>query len=192
MRIVTFLRNILYMSGCDCYSTLAFFGCVVAELSHLIPKDRREHILKSWRKLHLDKIGKDVEHVEDSIKAFNLIEQTIFGTSDLDGESIRLVGRQMLDEMEPDDSRALAFIEMTPHGVLDDHLQLFEIVGVQEVRAHQQQLVKTLRSPPGWSTHFTAAKRPGYSGTALYSHAGTLHAFAKATWIKRPTRPKTA
>jgi len=44
-----------------------------------------------------------------------------------------------------------------------------DIVGVQEVRAHEEQLPPTLHSPKKWSTHFVAAERKGYSGVGLFS-----------------------
>ena len=44
-----------------------------------------------------------------------------------------------------------------------------EIVGVQEVRARREQLEPALAAPSGWHSAFCAAKRPGYSGVALYS-----------------------
>ncbi len=90
-------RNDHYRAG-----IITLFGCVIAELADIIPKDRREHIVRSWRKLHLSKIDKDVAHIQGSIGVFNFIEESLFGTNDLDGESIRIIGRQMLDEMEPD------------------------------------------------------------------------------------------
>jgi exodeoxyribonuclease-3 len=44
-----------------------------------------------------------------------------------------------------------------------------EIVGLQEVRAFEDQLPDAARAPRGWHVHFSAAERPGYSGVALYS-----------------------
>jgi len=44
-----------------------------------------------------------------------------------------------------------------------------DIVGLQEVRAFVQQLDDTVAKPAGWHAHFTAAKRPGYSGVGLYT-----------------------
>lgn len=44
-----------------------------------------------------------------------------------------------------------------------------DIVGVQEVRAREEQLSEEVRSPQGWRTHFVAAERPGYSGVGLFS-----------------------
>lgn len=43
------------------------------------------------------------------------------------------------------------------------------IVGVQEVRARREQLPAEIAEPPGWSSHFIAAERPGYSGVGLFS-----------------------
>jgi len=42
-------------------------------------------------------------------------------------------------------------------------------VGLQEVRAREQQLPREVRAPRGWHAHFVAAERPGYSGVALYA-----------------------
>lgn len=43
------------------------------------------------------------------------------------------------------------------------------IVGVQEVRAWEEQLPVEVRDVPGFHTHFVAAERPGYSGVGLFS-----------------------
>jgi exodeoxyribonuclease-3 len=44
-----------------------------------------------------------------------------------------------------------------------------QIVGLQEVRAFPDDLPGALREPRGWHAHFATARRPGYSGVALYS-----------------------
>ena len=44
-----------------------------------------------------------------------------------------------------------------------------EVVGLQETRARPEQLPGTLADPPGWSAHFVAAERDGYSGVGLYA-----------------------
>ncbi len=44
-----------------------------------------------------------------------------------------------------------------------------EIVGVQEVRANEEQLPKNVASPRLWHTAFHSAERKGYSGVGLYS-----------------------
>jgi exodeoxyribonuclease-3 len=44
-----------------------------------------------------------------------------------------------------------------------------EIVGIQEVRALEEQLPDAVRAPRGWHVHFCPAERPGYSGVGLYS-----------------------
>jgi exodeoxyribonuclease-3 len=44
-----------------------------------------------------------------------------------------------------------------------------EVVGLQEVRAFEQDLEDALRAPRGWHTHFRAAERAGYSGVGIYS-----------------------
>jgi exodeoxyribonuclease-3 len=44
-----------------------------------------------------------------------------------------------------------------------------EIVGIQEVRARREQLTDGVGEPEGWHSHLVAARRPGYSGVALYS-----------------------
>lgn len=43
------------------------------------------------------------------------------------------------------------------------------IVGVQEVRAREEQLPPQVLDVPGFHTHFVAAERPGYSGVGLFS-----------------------
>ena len=76
---------------------------------------------------------------------------------------------------------AYAFIESA-----DDIVLLGRLAAslIEPVQVSQRYVVI------GWQLGSEGKKL--YSGTALYSHAGTLHAFAKATWIKRPNRPKTA
>jgi exodeoxyribonuclease-3 len=44
-----------------------------------------------------------------------------------------------------------------------------EIVGLQEVRASEDQLPAELRAPRRWHTRFVQAERPGYSGVAIFS-----------------------
>jgi len=44
-----------------------------------------------------------------------------------------------------------------------------EIVGLQEVRAREEDIPDAVRTPRGWHTHFVAAERRGYSGVGLYS-----------------------
>lgn len=44
-----------------------------------------------------------------------------------------------------------------------------DVIGLQETRATEAQVPEPLRAPPGFSTHFVAAERGGYSGVALYS-----------------------
>lgn len=44
-----------------------------------------------------------------------------------------------------------------------------DVVGVQEVRAKPEQVPASLRAPEGRHVHVVAAKRPGYSGVALFS-----------------------
>src|SRR5690606_18994147 len=45
-----------------------------------------------------------------------------------------------------------------------------DVVGIQEVRALPDQLDRSC-IPPGWHASFAPAKRPGYSGVAIYSRA---------------------
>jgi exodeoxyribonuclease-3 len=44
-----------------------------------------------------------------------------------------------------------------------------EIVGVQEVRAREEDLPPAVRAPRGWHASFVAAERAGYSGVGLFS-----------------------
>lgn len=46
-----------------------------------------------------------------------------------------------------------------------------DVVGVQEVRAHTEQLPDSLREPRGWHASFAPAKRKGYSGVGLFSRS---------------------
>lgn len=43
------------------------------------------------------------------------------------------------------------------------------VVGVQEVRAHAEQLPPRLVRPRGWQAHYCASHRPGYSGVGLFA-----------------------
>jgi exodeoxyribonuclease III len=43
------------------------------------------------------------------------------------------------------------------------------LVGVQEVRALADQIPEALRQPRGFTTHFVAAQRAGYSGVGLFA-----------------------
>lgn len=44
-----------------------------------------------------------------------------------------------------------------------------DILGVQETKAHPDQLDEELRNPPGYHSYWAAAEKKGYSGVALYS-----------------------
>ena len=44
-----------------------------------------------------------------------------------------------------------------------------DIMALQEVRAFPEQLPDNVRNPRGWHAEFAPAKRPGYSGVAIYS-----------------------
>jgi len=44
-----------------------------------------------------------------------------------------------------------------------------DIVGIQEVRATEEQIPAEVRGATGFTTHFVAAQRPGYSGVGLFS-----------------------
>ncbi len=44
-----------------------------------------------------------------------------------------------------------------------------EIVGLQEVRAREDQLPEEVKQPADWSGHWWPAERPGYSGVGLLS-----------------------
>jgi exodeoxyribonuclease-3 len=44
-----------------------------------------------------------------------------------------------------------------------------DVVFLQEIKAHPEQLSDELREPRGWFTAFHPAQKPGYSGVAVYS-----------------------
>ncbi|HWV37528.1 MAG TPA: exodeoxyribonuclease III [Vulgatibacter sp.] len=44
-----------------------------------------------------------------------------------------------------------------------------DFVGVQEVRAREEQIPNEVREVKGFDTHFVEAERPGYSGVGLFS-----------------------
>jgi exodeoxyribonuclease-3 len=44
-----------------------------------------------------------------------------------------------------------------------------DVVALQEVRAHADQLPPEVRAPPSWHTVYHSARKPGYSGVALFS-----------------------
>ncbi len=46
-----------------------------------------------------------------------------------------------------------------------------DVIGVQEVRAFEDQLPEAVRDPKGWHTCFVAGERPGYAGVGLFSRA---------------------
>lgn len=55
-------------------------------------------------------------------------------------------------------------------GFLDKlHGARADIFGVQEVRAELESIPEAVRAPRGFSTHFVAAARKGYSGVGLFS-----------------------
>lgn len=89
-------RNDYYQSG-----MLTLFGFVVSEISRDLPIDRREHILRRWKQVHLQKLNEDVARVQQDPSTFSFVEKVLFGTNDLDGESVRVLGRQLINEMEP-------------------------------------------------------------------------------------------
>ena len=49
-----------------------------------------------------------------------------------------------------------------------------DILGIQETKAHPDQLDDALKSPPGYNVYWAAAERKGYSGVALYSKTEPL------------------
>jgi len=44
-----------------------------------------------------------------------------------------------------------------------------DIIGIQEIKAKEEQLSKELKNPDGYYAYFNSAVRPGYSGVAIYS-----------------------
>ncbi len=44
-----------------------------------------------------------------------------------------------------------------------------DVVCLQEIKATFDKVPEALRAPKGWHAHFHPAKKPGYSGTALFS-----------------------
>ena len=46
-----------------------------------------------------------------------------------------------------------------------------DVIALQEVRAFESQLDDKVRAPRGWHACFSPARRPGYSGVAIYSRA---------------------
>lgn len=44
-----------------------------------------------------------------------------------------------------------------------------DILGIQETKAHPDQLDEELKSPPGYQVYWASATRKGYSGVALYT-----------------------
>ena len=64
----------------------------------------------------------------------------------------------------------------TKKGFLDwFHQDQAAIVGLQEVRALEDQLDPNVASPEGWHVDFSAAERKGYSGVGLYSQRKPHH-----------------
>lgn len=52
-------------------------------------------------------------------------------------------------------------------------LQTPDVLGIQEVRAGEEQLSPEMTKPAGFDSHFVAATRKGYSGVGLYSRLPT-------------------
>lgn len=49
------------------------------------------------------------------------------------------------------------------------HEEKPDVLCLQETKARPEQLSKELRSPEGYFAYFSSAKKPGYSGVAIYS-----------------------
>jgi exodeoxyribonuclease-3 len=49
-----------------------------------------------------------------------------------------------------------------------------DMLGLQETKAHPDQLTKALRQPPGYTTIWASAEKKGYSGVALYTKTEPL------------------
>jgi len=55
------------------------------------------------------------------------------------------------------------------HGFLDWlNAEKPDVLCLQETKAHPDQLDESLRSPPGYTTYWSAAKKKGYSGVSLF------------------------
>ena len=50
-----------------------------------------------------------------------------------------------------------------------------DILGLQETKAHPDQIDEALREPEGYQTHWSSAERKGYSGVALYTRIEPLN-----------------
>lgn len=44
-----------------------------------------------------------------------------------------------------------------------------DVIGLQEIKAMEEQLSEEIRDPEGYHAYFNSAERKGYSGTAIYS-----------------------
>jgi len=49
-----------------------------------------------------------------------------------------------------------------------------DVLGLQEIKAMEDQLSEDLKAPDGYHTYFNPAERKGYSGTALYTKKAPL------------------
>lgn len=87
---------------------LTLLGCVLYEISQDIPVDRRERIMIMWKRIHMGKLNADVHKIQKNLPALTFIEKTLFGTGDIDGESVRVLGKKLIDEMEPDFRKLLS------------------------------------------------------------------------------------
>lgn len=77
------------------------------------------------------------------------------------------------------ESRTVRIVSWNVNGLRAAHKKGFlewlaaekaDVVGVQEVRAREEQLPEAVRTPEGWrSAHIVSAKRPGYSGVGLFA-----------------------
>lgn len=52
-----------------------------------------------------------------------------------------------------------------------------DVLGVQEIKAHESQLDKELLAPRGYHTFFNPAERRGYSGVAIYTKEQPIEVF---------------
>ncbi len=50
-----------------------------------------------------------------------------------------------------------------------------DVVCLQEIKAHEADLVEALRAPEGWHVRFNCAEKKGYSGVALMSRKKPVH-----------------
>lgn len=92
------------------YCTIATLHLLLAEKSERFKREVKEHILKQWKKAHVDKLNEELNVHNDALqKPLGKLLVPMMG----DGEDLRLKYMEMLKQVE-DKARAALFPEEAP------------------------------------------------------------------------------